>query len=62
MRKALSLFALSLTLGLGFAPLDAEAKRLGGARSFGMQRQAAPPPPKAPAAAPVKARPISSPT
>lgn len=52
MRKALSLFALSLTLGLGLAPGDAEAKRLGGARSFGMQRQAAPPPPKAPAAAP----------
>jgi predicted lipid-binding transport protein (Tim44 family) len=46
MKKWLSLLALVMTLGLGFAHVDAEAKRLGGSRSFGMQRQA--PPAKAP--------------
>ncbi|HEY5761598.1 MAG TPA: TIM44-like domain-containing protein [Rhodocyclaceae bacterium] len=51
MLKPLSLSVLALIVGLGFAPSDAEAKRLGGARSFGMQRQATPPA-KAPAAAP----------
>lgn len=38
MRKALALFAVVLSLGLTVAA-DAEAKRLGGARSSGMQRQ-----------------------
>ncbi|HET8748933.1 MAG TPA: Tim44-like domain-containing protein [Ramlibacter sp.] len=38
MRKTLALFALVLTLGMTLA-LDAEARRLGGARSSGMQRQ-----------------------
>ena len=38
MKKAVGLFAIVLALGLG-ASLDAEAKRLGGARSSGMQRQ-----------------------
>ncbi len=46
MKKWLSLLALVMTLGLGFSHVDAEAKRLGGSRSFGMQRQA--PPAKAP--------------
>jgi predicted lipid-binding transport protein (Tim44 family) len=46
-----SLFAMILTLGLGVA--DAEAKRLGGGGSFGMQRQMTPQQaPRAPAAAP----------
>ena len=51
MKKFLSLLAVVLTLGLGSAHMDAEAKRLGGARSMGMQRQAAPPA-KAPDATP----------
>jgi predicted lipid-binding transport protein (Tim44 family) len=46
MKKWLSLMALVMTLGFGFAHVDAEAKRLGGSRSFGIQRQA--PPAKAP--------------
>lgn len=68
MRKALALFAVVLTLGMSVG-MDAEAKRLGGARSSGMQRQAAPPAqqsspsqpgtpastPNAPAAAPAAA-------
>ena len=54
MKKWLSLLAVVLTLGLGTAHLDAEAKRLGGSRSFGMQRQVAPTP-KAPSAAPAAA-------
>ena len=37
MKKALALFAVVLTLGM--TAIDAEAKRLGGARSSGMQRQ-----------------------
>ena len=51
MKKLLSLLAVVLTLGLGTAHMDAEAKRLGGARSMGMQRQATPPA-KAPDATP----------
>jgi predicted lipid-binding transport protein (Tim44 family) len=39
MRKTLALFAVVLTLGLA-AGFDAEAKRLGGGRSSGMQRNA----------------------
>lgn len=39
MKKAFSLIALVLTLGLTFATVDAEAKRLGGGKSSGMQRQ-----------------------
>ncbi|GAB3764257.1 TIM44-like domain-containing protein [Ramlibacter monticola] len=38
MRKTLALFAIVLSLGMTLA-LDAEAKRLGGGRSAGMQRQ-----------------------
>lgn len=46
MKKWISLLALVMTLGFGFSHFDAEAKRMGGSRSFGMQRQA--PPAKAP--------------
>jgi predicted lipid-binding transport protein (Tim44 family) len=48
MKKWLSLLAVVMTLGLGTVHLDAEAKRIGGGKSFGMQRQATPPA-KAPA-------------
>jgi predicted lipid-binding transport protein (Tim44 family) len=63
MRKTLSLFALSLTLALSLGANDAEAKRLGGAKSFGMQRQATPPakaPDAAPAPAPTAAAPATA--
>jgi predicted lipid-binding transport protein (Tim44 family) len=50
MKKWLSLLAVVLTLGLGTVHLDAEAKRMGGGKSFGMKRAA--PPAKAPDAAP----------
>ncbi len=50
--KAFSfLMAAILSVGLILGTGDAEAKRLGGAKSFGMQRQATPPA-QAPAAAP----------
>ena len=39
MKKAFSLMALVLTLSLGLGSVDAEAKRLGGGKSSGMQRQ-----------------------
>ena len=52
--KALSLLAVVLTLGLSLGISDAEAaKRLGGGKSFGMQRQMTTPP-KAPAVAPTQ--------
>lgn len=56
MKKLLSLLAVVLTLGLTTVAMDAEAKRLGGGKSVGMQRQAAPPakaPDASPNAAPV---------
>jgi predicted lipid-binding transport protein (Tim44 family) len=40
MRKALALFAVVLTLGMTTLAFDADAKRLGGGKSAGMQRQA----------------------
>ena len=43
MKKWLSLLALVMALGLGTMHLDAEAKRMGGGKSLGMQRQATPP-------------------
>ena len=55
MKKWLSLLALVMTLGLGSVHLDAEAKRMGGGKSLGVQRQATPPanaPNAAPSAAP----------
>lgn len=45
--KFLTMLAIVLGLGLSSVAMDAEAKRFGGGRSLGMQRQAAPP--KAPA-------------
>ncbi|MEZ5704963.1 MAG: Tim44-like domain-containing protein [Burkholderiaceae bacterium] len=45
--KFFSMLVLALGLALGGAAMDAEAKRFGGGRSLGMQRQATPP--KAPA-------------
>lgn len=51
MKKLLSLLTVVLTLGLTTMAMDAEAKRLGGGKSIGMQRQAAPPA-KAPDASP----------
>jgi predicted lipid-binding transport protein (Tim44 family) len=51
MKKLLSLLAVVLTLGLTTVAMDAEAKRIGGGKSLGMQRQAAPPA-KAPDASP----------
>lgn len=41
MKNLFSVLALVLTLGLTFGPADAEAKRLGGSKSMGMQRQSA---------------------
>ena len=51
MKKLLSLLAVVLTLGLTTVAMDAEAKRIGGGKSVGMQRQATPPA-KAPDATP----------
>lgn len=42
MKKFLSLLAVVLTLGLTTVAFDAEAKRLGGSKSVGMQRQSTP--------------------
>ena len=47
--KRLMIAAFAALVGLGMMVHDAEAKRLGGGKSFGMQRQATPP--AAPAAA-----------
>lgn len=60
--KFLSLLAVALTLGLGLGLTagDAEAKRLGGSKSIGMQRQAAPAPAKAPEAAPAPTAPTAA--
>lgn len=57
MKKLLTLFAAILMVGFGLAsPDDAEARRFGGGRNLGMQRQmnpqAAPRPAQKPAAAP----------
>ena len=48
----LAIAAIAIVVGLGMTPQDAEAKRLGGGKSAGMQRQATP---AAPAAAPTQA-------
>lgn len=50
MKKALTLFALVLTLGISSLALDAEARRLGGGKSSGMQRQTTTAPATPPAA------------
>ena len=56
-----AVFALFLTLGLGAG--EAEAKRMGGGKSFGMQRQSVAPSPASPArqaAAPAPANPAGA--
>jgi predicted lipid-binding transport protein (Tim44 family) len=53
MKKTLALFAMVLAVGMT-AALDAEAKRLGGAKSSGMQRQSV--------TAPAKSTPSATPT
>ena len=53
MKKLFSLLTMVLILGLGAAHFDAEARRIGGGRSMGMQRQATPPA-KAPNATPAQ--------
>ncbi|MBI5108471.1 MAG: Tim44 domain-containing protein [Rhodocyclales bacterium] len=65
--KNLAIAVFALVVGLGMMVPDAEAKRLGGGKSFGMQRQASPAPaapsqaakpaPAAPAAVPAAATP-----
>ncbi|MEO8654264.1 MAG: Tim44 domain-containing protein, partial [Ramlibacter sp.] len=64
MKKSLAVLAVVLTLGVT-AVVDAQAKRLGGARSSGMQREAvtAPAtPPRAVQGAPAQAAPAAAPT
>jgi predicted lipid-binding transport protein (Tim44 family) len=56
--KQLMIAAFAAVVGLGMMIQDAEAKRLGGGKSFGMQRQATPAP-TAPAAA---GKPAAAPT
>ena len=61
--KNLAIAVFAVVVGLGMMVHDAEAKRLGGGKSFGMQRQASPAPaaptqaakPAAPAASPAAA-------
>jgi predicted lipid-binding transport protein (Tim44 family) len=53
MKKTLSLLAMVFALGLSTVAMDAEARRMGGGKSLGMQRQATPPA-KAPTAAPAQ--------
>ncbi|HTH41410.1 MAG TPA: TIM44-like domain-containing protein [Rhodocyclaceae bacterium] len=66
-RVALTVFSLTLALGLGFSANDAEAKRLGGGGSFGMSRNSAPmqrqytAPPKQANPAPQQAAPTAAP-
>jgi predicted lipid-binding transport protein (Tim44 family) len=61
MRKSLALVALALTVGLAGVGFDAEAKRLGGAKSSGMQRQqtTAPPANNAQSGSPTQAAPAA---
>ena len=62
MKKALAIFAVVLSLGMTMA-LDAEAKRLGGGKSGGMQRQNTTTPHNAPGtpASPANAAPTAAP-
>jgi len=53
MKKTLSLLAMVFAIGLSSVAMEAEAKRIGGGKSFGMQRQSAPPA-KAPNATPAQ--------
>ncbi|MDB5890017.1 MAG: hypothetical protein JWP47_848 [Polaromonas sp.] len=51
MKKSLTLFTVALMLGTASVAFDAEAKRLGGGKSSGMQRQATAAPPASPGGA-----------
>ncbi|MBQ0917872.1 hypothetical protein KBW71_05410 [Hydrogenophaga aromaticivorans] len=53
MKKTLSLLAMVFAIGLSSVAMDAEARRIGSGKSFGMQRQSAPPA-KAPNATPAQ--------
>lgn len=55
MRKTLALFAVVLTLGMTAMSFDAEARRLGGGKSAGMQRQTQTAPPAATPGSPTNA-------
>jgi predicted lipid-binding transport protein (Tim44 family) len=57
--KTLAVAALAVTIGFAVPSGDAEAKRLGGSKSFGMQRQMTPPA-KSPAAAPAPSQAASA--
>lgn len=59
MKKALALLAVVMTLGLSAVAFDAEAKRLGGAKSGGMQRQATTAPTTPPAGGATQAAPAA---
>ncbi|MHB1124067.1 MAG: Tim44 domain-containing protein [Ramlibacter sp.] len=61
MRKTLALFAVVLSLGLT-AGFDAEAKRLGGGKSSGLQRQSVTAPPATTPGAPTQAAPAAGAT
>ncbi len=62
--KRLVIAAFAAVIGLGLMVPDAEARRLGGSKSFGMQRQASPAPAPTtagkPAAAPTAAAPAAA--
>lgn len=60
MKRALALLAVVLSLGMAVT-LDAEARRLGGGKSSGMQRQNVTAPPASPAQAPTQAAPATAP-
>jgi len=60
MKKALALLAVVLTLGISAAPFDAQAKRLGGGKSSGMQRQTPTAPASPPAGSSVQGAPGQS--
>ncbi|MDP1525771.1 MAG: Tim44-like domain-containing protein [Rhodocyclaceae bacterium] len=57
--KTLALFALALTIGFAVPVGEAEAKRLGGSKSIGMQKQMSPPA-KSPNAAPATTAPTAA--
>lgn len=61
MKRALALLAVVLTLGMAVS-LDAEARRLGGGRSTGMQRQNVTAPAATPRGSPTQAAPATAPT
>ena len=58
-KSILAAFAVFMALGLSVG--NAEAKRMGGGKSFGMQRQAVPPKPAAPAQQATPASPAAAP-